>query len=244
MMRGVILAGGTGSRLYPLTKVYNKALLPIGKKPMIYHAIDKMKEIGIREIMVITGTEHLGDIVSCLGSGAEFGVAFTYRVQDKPEGIAQALGLAEQFCGNERICMILSDNIFEESLKKHAEAFAAQDVGARVLLREVPDPERFGVATLSEDEQSVVEIVEKPKEPKSKLAVVGIYFYDSEVFNIIKDLKPSARGEYEISDVHQEYIKRGKLKAAMLKGGWIDVGLYESWLKANILASFGENPYK
>lgn len=234
-MKGVVLAGGTGSRLYPLTKVTNKHLLPVGKKPMIYYPIEKLIEIGIKEILVVTGTEHMGDVVSLLGSGKEFGCNFTYKVQDEALGIAQALLLAENFASNSSVCVILGDNIFEDSLKFMADNFLNKqgEIGARIALKRVKDPQRFGVATLNGEK--VVKIVEKPKEPESDYAVTGIYFYDSTVYEIIKKQKPSARGELEITDVNNAYIEKNQLRYDFLKGWWTDAGTFESLKIANEL---------
>lgn len=230
-MKGVILAGGKGLRLYPLTKVTNKHLLPVGNEPMIFNPIKKLKEAGITDIMIITSTEHMGDIVSLLGSGSELGVSFTYRVQESASGIAHALNLAKDFANNDKIVVILGDNITTASIKPHVENFAKQENGARVLLKEVSDPSRYGVAAL--DEHSILEIQEKPANPKSNYAVIGYYMYDSSVFNLIESLKPSGRGEYEITDVNNEYIKRGSLKYDILQGEWTDAGTFESLLYAN-----------
>lgn len=234
-MKGVVLAGGTGSRLYPLTKVTNKHLLPIGRKPMIYYPIEKLIEIGIEEILVVTGTEHMGDVVSLLGSGKDFDCRFTYKVQDEAGGIAQALLLAENFAGNDSVCVILGDNIFEDSLNNMAKKFLEKqkEIGARIALKRVKDPQRFGVATLDGDK--VVKIVEKPKNPESDYAVTGIYFYDSSVYEIIKKQKPSARGELEITDVNNSYIEKNQMEYDFLKGWWTDAGTFESLSKANEL---------
>jgi glucose-1-phosphate thymidylyltransferase len=234
-MKGVILAGGTGSRLYPLTKVTNKHLLPVGKKPMIYYPVEKFTEIGIEEILIVTGTEHMGDVVSLLGSGKEFRCRFTYKVQDEAGGIAQALLLAENFAGGDSVSVILGDNIFEDSLKIMSENFIhlQKEKGARIALKKVSDPQRFGVATLKGDK--VVKIVEKPKEPESDYAVTGIYFYDSSVYEIIKKQKPSGRGELEITDVNNAYIERNELQYDFLSGWWTDAGTFESLKAANEL---------
>jgi glucose-1-phosphate thymidylyltransferase len=232
-LRGVILAGGTGSRLRPLTNVTNKHLLPIGRKPMIYYPIQKMIGIGIQEILVVTGVEHMGDVVSLLGSGKDFGCRFTYKVQDEAGGIAQALGLAENFARQSRILVILGDNIFEDCLTGYAERFMKQKAGARVLLKQVQDPQRFGVAEVAEGK--VLRIEEKPRDPKSDFAVTGIYFYDEEVFDIIRTLKPSKRGELEITDVNNAYIGLGILAYDRFEGWWTDAGTFDSLQKANEL---------
>jgi glucose-1-phosphate thymidylyltransferase len=234
-LRGVVLAGGTGSRLMPLTKVTNKHLLPVAQKPMIYYPIEKLISIGIKQILIVTGLEHMGDVVNLLGSGKDFGCQFTYKVQDQAGGIAQALGLAENFTGPNRIAVILGDNIFQTSLKSHAEKFMAQKSGARLLLKPVHDPHRFGVAEISGDK--VIGIEEKPKNPKSNYAVTGIYFYDSEVFNIIKTLKPSGRGELEITDVNNYYMSQNNLEYDLMDGWWSDAGTFESLNKVNELVA-------
>jgi len=226
MINGLVLAGGTGSRLLPLTKVTNKHLLPVGRKPMIYHPIEKLVESGIEEVLIVTGVEHMGDVVGVLGSGRDFGGRFTYKVQDEAGGIAQALGLAEHFASGKRLAVILGDNIFEDSLRNEVCRYREQPSGAGVLLKEVPDPHRFGVAELDGDR--VIGIEEKPKQPKSPYAVTGIYFYDADVFDIIRTLKPSGRGELEITDVNNAYIERGDLTYGFLNGWWSDAGTFES----------------
>jgi glucose-1-phosphate thymidylyltransferase len=233
-IKGVILAGGTGSRLYPLTKVTNKHLLPVGRKPMIYHPIEKLTQAGIDEILIVTGVDHMGDIVTLLGSGHEFGCRFTYKVQDQAGGIAQALGLAENFIGTDKMCVILGDNVFEDSLAPFVRHFEAQKKGAKVLLKEVADPQRFGVVEMKDGK--VLSIVEKPKKPKSNFAVVGIYFYDAEVFAAIKQLKPSGRGELEITDVNQSYLSKGELTYDIISGWWSDAGTFESLERASLYA--------
>jgi glucose-1-phosphate thymidylyltransferase len=230
-MKGVILAGGTGSRLYPLTKVTNKHLLPIGNKPMIYHPIEKLIEAGITEILIVTGIEHMGHVVGLLGSGKDFNCRFTYKVQDEAGGIAQALGLADNFAHGDRIAVILGDNIFEDSLVHFIKDYALQGKGAKIILCQVPDPKRFGVAEL--EGERIVSIEEKPVKPKSNWAVTGIYFYDSEVFNIIRTLKPSGRGELEITDVNNAYIRDNSLTYGLFKGWWTDAGTFESLRKAD-----------
>jgi glucose-1-phosphate thymidylyltransferase len=233
-LRGVVLAGGTGSRLFPLTRATNKHLLPVGPVPMIYHAINKLLEAQIREIMIVTGTEHMGAVVSSLGSGKDFGCEFTYRVQDEAGGIAQALGLARRFGRGGRLVVVLGDNIFEKPIAPFADAFRKQPSGAKVLVKEVPDPERYGVAVTEGDK--VVRIIEKPKVAPSPLAVTGIYFYDENVFEIISTLKPSARGELEITDVNNAYIARGDLTFDIMPGWWTDAGTQASYQYANDLA--------
>jgi glucose-1-phosphate thymidylyltransferase len=232
-MKGIILAGGTGSRLFPLTKVTNKHLLPVGREPMIFHPVKKLTAAGIDEILIVTGVEHMGDVVTLLGSGKDFGCRFTYKVQDEAGGIAQALGLAENFVGQSQMCVILGDNIFAEPISAFVKAFRQQERGARLLLKQVHDPQRYGVAEI--DGSRVVRIVEKPKKPKSDLAVVGIYFYDAQVFDIIRTLKPSARGELEITDVNNRYLAAGTLECDRLSGWWTDAGTFESLAAANEL---------
>lgn len=232
-MKGVILAGGTGSRLFPLTKVTNKHLLPVGKKPMILHPVEKLIEAGIKEILVVTGVEHMGDVVTLLGSGKDYGCQFTYRVQDEAGGIAQALALAESFCGESLFTVILGDNIFTDTLTPFAHAFHEQKRGAKILLKEVSDPARFGVAEVKGGR--VLSIEEKPMQPKSSLAVTGIYFYDAQVFEIIKTLKPSRRNELEITDVNNAYIARQELTYSTLEGTWTDAGTFDSLQFANNL---------
>ncbi|HEY2029987.1 MAG TPA: sugar phosphate nucleotidyltransferase [Myxococcales bacterium] len=234
-MKGIVLAGGTGSRLFPLTKVTNKHLLPVGREPMIFHPVKKLTEAGIAEILIVTGVEHMGDVVNLLGSGREFSCRFTYKVQDEAGGIAQALGLAENFAGNDPICVILGDNIFEAPIRPFVDAFEKQAKGARLLLKQVHDPQRYGVAEV--EGTRVTRIVEKPKEPKSDLAVLGIYFYDSAVFDIIKTLKPSGRGELEITDVNNHYVKAGTLSWDKLGGWWTDAGTFESLHAASELVT-------
>ena len=232
-MKGIVLAGGTGSRLFPLTKVTNKHLLPVGKKPMIYYPIEKMLQAGIKDILIVTGVEHMGDIVNLLGSGKDFKCHFTYRVQDEAGGIAQALALAEDFVGDSQCIVILGDNIVGDEITPYVQNFIAQKTGAKILVQEVSDPERYGVAELAG--QNIIGIEEKPTKPKSNFAVTGIYMYDSRVFNIISNLKPSARGEYEITDVNNAYIQDNELTFDILKGFWTDAGTFESLATANDL---------
>lgn len=230
-MKGVILAGGKGTRLHPLTKATNKHLLPVGLEPMLFHPIRQMVAAGITDILVITSTEHMGDVVNCLGSGAEFKCSLTYKVQETAGGIAHALALADGFARSERVCVLLGDNVFEYSIAPYVRAFEQQDRGARVLLKEVGDPERYGVAAL--DEHQVIEIEEKPRNPKSSYAVVGLYLYDAHVFEIIKGIQPSDRGELEITSVNNEYIQRKQLQYDICKGRWTDAGTFESYADAN-----------
>ncbi|MHA6483037.1 sugar phosphate nucleotidyltransferase [Paenibacillus sp. strain BS8-2] len=240
-MKGIILAGGTGSRLYPLTKVTNKHLLPVGKYPMIFHSIAKLKEAEIQDILIVTGKEHMGDVVNLLGSGHEYGVELTYKVQDEAGGIAQALGLAKDFVNGEQMVVILGDNVFEDSIVEYVNNFRSQEIGAKILIQEVHDPQRYGVPELRG--QQIISIEEKPAAPKSSFAVTGIYMYDSKVFEVIKTLKPSGRGELEITDVNNAYIAAGTLTYDILQGWWTDAGTHASLTKANELAKdlvFGE----
>jgi len=200
---------------------------------MIFHPIDKLVEIGITEILIVTGVGHMGDIVSLLGSGKDFGCCFTYKVQDEAGGIAQALGLAENFAGKDLTAVILGDNIFEDNLQPFAEAFVKQQKGARVLIKEVSDPQRFGVVELKG--KKIISIEEKPKKPKSNFAIAGVYFYDSDVFKIVRGLKPSKRGELEISDVNRVYLGKGKLEYDVLSGWWSDAGTFESLERSTLL---------
>lgn len=241
-MKGIILAGGTGSRLFPLTKVTNKHLLPVGKYPMIFHSVSKLKQADIIDILIVTGKEHMGDVVNLLGSGLEIGVTFTFKVQDAPGGIAQALGLAERFVGSEKMVVMLGDNVFEESIVPFVHKFKDQRKGAKILIQKVQDPQRYGVPELQGNK--IISIEEKPRQPKSNYAVTGIYMFDSSVFEIVKTLKPSGRGELEITDVNNAYIERNELTYDILQGWWTDAGTHESLAKANELAKellFGED---
>ncbi|MBL8694605.1 MAG: NTP transferase domain-containing protein [Planctomycetes bacterium] len=240
-MKGVILAGGLGTRLHPLTKVTNKHLLPVCNKPMIYYPIEALVSSGVEEILIVTGGNKAGDFLQLLGNGSEFGLKhLNYTYQKGEGGIAEALSLAEHWCGNDRLCVILGDNILENSIAPYVDEFRKQDRGARILLKEVEDPERFGVAELNGDK--VVRIEEKPKNPRSNLAVIGVYFFDSHVFDIIKTLEPSGRGELEITDVNNAYIREGTMRASRLTGWWTDAGTFSSLLRAsNLVAQGGAN---
>jgi glucose-1-phosphate thymidylyltransferase len=231
--RGVVLAGGKGTRLGELTKVTNKHLLPVGPYPMVYHPIKKLVGAGIREILLVSGTEHMGDFVELLGSGREHNCSLTYRVQDEAGGIAQALGLAEQFCHDARCVVILGDNIFLDPLKPLMEEANGSPDSAWVALKQVPDPKRYGVAEVSGNR--ILSVEEKPANPKSDFAVAGIYVYPPEVFEVIKTLKPSRRGELEITDVNRHYLERSRLGYSVLKGYWTDAGTLESLAAANQL---------
>lgn len=233
-MKGIILAGGTGSRLFPLTKVTNKHLLPVGKYPMIFHSVYKLKIAGIKDILIVTGKEHMGDVVNLLGSGRDMGVTFTYKVQDEAGGIAQALDLAEHFVGNDQMVVILGDNVFSDDVTPYVENFRIQGTGAKILIQKVADPQRFGVPEI--EGSRIKSIEEKPPQPKSNYAVTGIYMFDSQVFDIIKSLEPSARGELEITDVNNAYIQNGQLTFDTLQGWWTDAGTHASLAKANELS--------
>lgn len=232
-MKGVIIAGGKGTRLMPLTKVVNKSLLPIYNKPLIYYPIIKLRDAGITNILITSGSEHAGQFLDLLGSGKDLGVKLSYEVQEEPGGIAQALGLAEDFADNHKIVAILGDNIFEHELTQAVEAFKNQEKGARIFLKEVTDPERFGVPEI--DGGKIVNIIEKPKNPPTNYAVTGIYMYDNQVWSAIKNLKPSSRGELEITDVNNFYVREGSMSYEILQGEWIDAGTFDSLLRANML---------
>ena len=234
-MKGIVLAGGTGSRLYPLTKVTNKHLLPVGRKPMIFYPVEKLIQAGIKDILIVTGVEHMGDIVNLLGSGKDFSCHFTYRVQDEAGGIAQALALAEDFVGNQHCCVILGDNLLEDDITHYVQSFLVQNNGAKLLLKEVHDPQRYGVAEVAG--KKITHITEKPQDPKSNYAVTGIYMYDSRVFELIRTLKPSARGEYEITDVNNAYIEANEMTFDMIEGFWTDAGTFESLASATTLVT-------
>ena len=235
-MKGVVLAGGLGSRLEPLTRVTNKHLLPIYNKPMIFYPIETLVRAGIREVMLVTGGRNAGDFLRLLGNGEDFGLnAIHYPYHKGEGGMAEAIGLARHFVENERHVVILGDNIIEDDIGEFIKAFAKQKNGAKILLKEVEDAGRFGVAEI--EKGRVVRIVEKPKRPKSKLAVTGIYMFDEQVFGIIDSLKRSERGELEITDVNNAYIERGQLTYELLSGFWSDAGTFESLLRANLLVA-------
>ncbi len=240
-MKGVILAGGLGTRLYPLTKITNKHLLPVFDKPMIYYPLQALVNSGIRDILIVTGGNHAGDFLKLLGNGKEFGLQHVnYTYQEGEGGIAAALSLAEYFSEGEKICVILGDNIIERNIVHAVRAFEKQERGAKILLKEVPDAHRFGVPELCDGR--IVRIEEKPPNPPSNYAVIGIYMYDPEVFRIIKTLKPSDRGEMEITDVNNEYLRRGSLTYDILDGWWTDAGTFESLLRASkLVAETGAN---
>lgn len=236
-MKGVVLAGGTGSRLYPLTRVTNKHLLPVGRYPMIYHPLLRLRRAGVTDICLVTSPEHMGDVVNLLGSGSRLGIDLTYRVQDEPGGIAQALGLCESFVGEDPFVVVLGDNILGEDIAGEVDAFRAQAAdtdGARVLLKNVHDPERYGVPEFDGDR--IVRVIEKPSHPPSTYSVIGIYFYTPSVFDYIRTLTPSQRGELEISDVSNRYAEQGSLSHGVLTSWWGDAGTFEGLEEANRLA--------
>jgi glucose-1-phosphate thymidylyltransferase len=230
-MKGIILAGGNGRRLEPITTVTNKHLLAVYDKPMIYYPLQTLLNAGINEILIVSGKEHAGGFLRLLGSGKSFKCRLQYEVQEEAGGIAQALALAESFVGDDNCTVILGDNIFEDSFAQDVKGFSG---GARIFLKEVEDASRFGVATL--EGEKVTGIEEKPKSPKSNLAVTGLYIYDNQIFNVIRTQKPSARGELEVTDVNNVYIKKGLMKANLVKGEWTDAGTFESLYRANTLA--------
>jgi len=233
-MKGVILAGGFGTRLGLLTKVTNKHLLPVYDKPMIFYPLQKLLEAGIKEILIVSGPEYSGHFLRLLGSGRQFNAKFTYEIQDDAGGIAQALGLAEDFADGQKIAVILGDNIFEDNFAGDVASFRQ---GAKIFLKQTDEAQRFGVAEIKGDR--VVRIEEKPEDPKSNLAVTGFYLYDEKVFDIIKMLKPSKRGELEITDVNNAYIKNGMMSYAAVEGYWTDAGTYDTLLKASYLVQQG-----
>ncbi len=238
-MKGVVLAGGTGSRLFPLTKITNKHLLPIFNKPMIYYPIQTLVDAGIHDILIVTGGRNSGDFLRLLGNGKEFGLKhLNYTYQEGEGGIADALNLAEHFADGQKICVVLGDNIIESGIREAADAFRAQERGARILLKEVTGAERFGVAEMQGDR--IIGIEEKPRHPKSNYAVTGIYMYDETVFDKIRQLVPSRRGELEITDVNNAYIREGTLTYSFLEGWWTDAGTFESLRRATNLVAATE----
>ncbi len=231
-MKGIILSGGSGTRLSPLTKVTSKQLLPVYNKPMIFYPLETLLKAGIKDILIIVAPDHPGDYLKLLGSGREFGAKFTYEIQDKPEGLAQAFIIASEFIGDDDVCMILGDNIFEDDFSDTIKNFKK---GGHVFAKEVPDPERFGVVKFDE-KMNAVKIEEKPKEHLSNYAVTGLYIYDNRVVEVARQAKPSARGELEITELHNWYLGKGELKVDVVKGEWIDAGTFESLFKASELA--------
>ncbi len=240
-MKGVVLAGGLGTRMAPLTRVTNKHLLPVYDRPMVFYPIQTLVGAGIEEIMIVTGGNHAGDFLKLLSNGHDFGLKhLNYTYQEGEGGIAAALSLCEHFVAGDRVCVVLGDNIIEGNIRAAVEAFQEQPAGAKILLKEVPDPQRFGVPVLDGDR--VVKIVEKPQEPPSPYAVIGIYLYDQDVFDLIRPLTPSARGELEITDVNNAYIQRGLMTFDILAGWWSDAGTFDSLRRAsNLVAETGAN---
>ena len=237
-MKGIILAGGLGTRMQPLTNVTNKHLLPVYDRPMIFFPLQALVNAGIRDILIVTGGNSAGDFLRLIGNGMAFGLKHVnYTYQRGEGGIAEALGLAEHFAGGDRVLVILGDNIVQEDLTPYVEAYKRQPLGAKILIKKVPDPERFGVVVFKKERVLAVE--EKPKRPKSDYIVTGIYLYDSQVFEIIRTLKPSARGELEITDVNNAYIRRGQMTYNILRGFWSDCGTFDSLLRASQLVARG-----
>ena len=235
-MKGVILAGGLGSRMMPCTKVTNKHLLPVYNKPMIYYPLGTMVKAGLKDIMIVTGGSNAGDFLRLLGNGSEFGLKdISYTYQEGEGGIADALKLTENFVDEEKVIVMLGDNIIKDDISEAVAEFEKQPEGARIFLKEVPDPERFGVAEIRDGK--VINIEEKPKNPKSNYSVIGLYMYDKQVFNIARTLKPSARGELEITDVNNEYIRRGNMTYSIIDGWWTDAGTFESLYRASKLVA-------
>lgn len=231
-MRGIILSGGSGTRLRPLTKITSKQLLPIYNRPMIYYPLHTLVKAGIKEILIIVAPERAGDYLNLLGSGRDFGVKFTYEIQDKPEGLAQAFLIGEQFIGQDSVAMILGDNIFEDDFSEEIKSFQK---GAKVFAKKVSDPSRFGVVKFNQ-EMKAEQIVEKPETYISDHAVTGLYVCDNRVVEIARGLKPSKRQELEITDLINDYLEKGELEVAMVKGEWMDAGTFDSLLKAQIFA--------
>ena len=231
-MKGIVLSGGSATRLRPCTKVTSKQLLPVYNRPMIYYPLNTLIKAGIKDILIIVAPEQAGHYLNLLGSGKDFGVKFTYEIQDKPEGLAQAFLIGQNFIDEDSVCMILGDNIFEDDFSEDIKNFKS---GAKVFAKEVPDPERFGVVEFDENKKAI-SIKEKPQNPKSNYCVTGLYVYDNKVVDIAKNLKPSPRGELEITDVNKIYLEKGELDVAMVNGAWVDAGTFDSLLEAQILA--------
>jgi len=240
-MKGIILAGGHGSRLFPLTKIFNKSLLPVYDKPMIYYPLQTLKQIGITEICIVSGKEHCGQIMNQLGSGEEYEVDITYRVQEKPGGIAQALGLCKEFAGRDNVFVCLGDNIFEDDFSDLKLNY--YDSWCHIFIKKVPDPERFGVPVFQGMDRHLVKIEEKPEKPMSDYAVTGLYMFNDKVWSVIDTLKPSERGELEVVDLINWYIDRGKTTHSELKGFWSDAGTPDSLVQANKLVSQKEKKW-
>lgn len=231
-MKGIVLSGGSATRLMPCTKITSKQLLPVYNRPMIYYPLNTLIKAGIKEILIIIAPECAGNYLNLLGSGKEFGVKFTYEIQDKPRGLADAFIIGENFIDCDNVAMILGDNIFEDDLSQAIKSFQS---GGKVFAKKVKDPERFGVVEFDKNNKAI-SIEEKPNNPKSEYAVTGLYLYDNRVIDVAKNLKPSARGEIEITDINNWYLEKGELEVAMVKGEWIDAGTFDSLLAANILA--------
>ena len=232
-MKGIVLAGGNGRRLEPVTNVTNKHLLAVYDKPMVFYPIQTLIDAGIKDILIVSGKDHAGGFLKLLGSGKDYNAKFSYEVQDEAGGIAQALSLAEDFVADDNCAVILGDNIFEDKFKVQIEDFNKTG-GARIFLKQVEDPQRFGVAEVNGEK--VLNIEEKPDNPKTDFAVTGLYLYDNKVFDVIRTLKPSSRGELEITDVNNVYIKNGLMKASFVNGQWTDAGTFESLYRANSIA--------
>ncbi len=231
-MKGIILSGGSASRLRPCTKVTSKQLLPVYNRPMIYYPLNTLIKAGIKDVLIIVSPEHAGHYLNLLGSGKEMGVKFLYEVQDKPEGLAQAFLIGENFIDDDNVCMILGDNIFEDDFSDDIRSFSS---GAKVFAKKVSDPKRFGVVEFDENKK-VLSIEEKPENPRSDYCATGLYVYDKNVVEIAKNLKPSSRGELEITDINKKYLEKGSLEVAMVNGEWIDAGTFDSLLEAQILS--------
>ena len=231
-MKGIILSGGSATRLKPCTKVTSKQLLPVYNRPMIYYPLNTLLKAGIKEILIIVAPERAGDYLNLLGSGRTFGAKFTYEIQDEPRGLAEAFILGEDFIDKENVAMILGDNIFEDDFTFEIKEFKS---GGKIFVKQVPDPERFGIVEFDKDKK-VISIEEKPEKPKSDYCVTGLYIYDSQVVEVAKSLKPSKRGELEITDINNYYLKKGQLEVAMVKGEWVDAGTFDSLLYAQNLA--------
>jgi len=231
-MKGIVLSGGSATRLRPCTKVTSKQLLPVYNRPMIYYPLNTLIKAGIKDILIIVSPEQAGHYLNLLGSGKDFGVKFTYEIQDKPEGLAQSFIIGKNFIDDDSVCMILGDNIFEDDFTEDIKNFSG---GAKVFAKQVPDPERFGVVEFDENKKAI-SIEEKPTQPKSNYCVTGLYIYDNKIVDIAQNLKPSPRGELEITDVNKIYLEKGELEVAMVNGAWIDAGTFDSLLEAQILA--------
>jgi len=232
-MKGIILAGGKGVRLSPLTKVVNKNILPVYNKPLIYYPILTLRDAGIKNILIIAGPGHAGQFLDLLGSGKELGVDLSYDIQEEPKGIAHALAVGEDFADNDKIALVLGDNVFENNLKKAVNDFEKQEKGAKLVIKKVPDPERFGVMSFNKKGDKISKITEKPKNPATNWAATGFCLYDNRAFDIIRKLKPSARGEYEYTDLNNFYVKEGTMTFQKVQGRWFDAGTFDSLLQAS-----------